>query len=320
MREKNLNVAVLDKVDADVPEQDIIIALSPYFFMMPKALREDRLHLKTLLIHIPYGMTLSMFPIYGLPMFNVAWKVFFASKFELQLYKNKNPLGMPRGFFGGYPRNDIFFQQNNFYFDWKMARPDAKKIIYAPHWSINGGVKYATFQWNYQFMYEFAKAHPEISWVVKPHPLLLSSAVDNKIFPSVNAFEEYLQSWNDLPNAQVYTGAYYQAIFATSDGIILDSGSFTVEYQFMNKPTIYLTRAGAKQNELGNGILNISYTVDGKDHDAIAAMVQKVFIEGDDYKAEERKKFFDDNLNHFMQNGMSASEFIYRTICNDLGG
>ena len=59
--------------------------------------------------------------------------------------------------------------------------------------------------------------------------------------------------------------------------------------------------------------------MDGKDWDAVSAMMQKVFIEGNDYKAEEHKKFFDENLNYFKQNGMSASEFIYKTICKDLG-
>ena len=172
----------------------------------------------------------------------------------------------------------------------------------------------ATFQWNYQFMYEFAKAHLEISWILKPHPNLLFSAVSGKVFPSTEAFQEYLQKWNDLPNAQVYTGAYYQAIFATSDGMIHDCGSFTAEYQYVDKPMIYLTREGSKHNELGNEILNASYLVDGKDLEGIAAMIQRVFIEGDDYKSAERKEVFDKYLNYPKANGMLASEFIYKNI------
>ena len=217
-------------LNADIPVQDIIICLTPYFHMMPKAIRTGRLLLKTLIILIPYGIKSSTFPIYNLPIFHIAWKICYPSKFEFDLYAKKTITGMPCGVVSGYPRIDVFFGKNvNLHFDWKMARPDAKKIIYAPHWSINGGVKYATFQWNYRFMYEFAKAHPEISWVVKPHPLLLSSAVDNKIFPSVEAYQDYLQKWNDLPNAQVYTGGYYQAIFVTTDGMIQDCGSFIAE-------------------------------------------------------------------------------------------
>lgn len=57
---------------------------------------------------------------------------------------------------------------------------------------------------------------------------------------------------------------------------------------------------------------------DGKDFDGIAAMIQRVFIEGDDYKAAERKVIFDKHLNYFKDNGMLASEFIYKNIVDEL--
>ena len=200
-----------------------------------------------------------------------------------------------------------------------MARPDAKKIIWAPHHSIkNWSIQTATFQWNYQFMYEFAKAHPEISWIVKPHSNLPVNALGAKVFSSAAAYEDYFKAWDDLPNAKVYTGAYYQAIFATSDGLIHDCGSFTAEYQYVDKPMIYLTREGSGHNELGTEILKASYTVDGKDFEGIAAMIQRVFIEGDDYKAAERKEVFNKYLNYPKANGMLASEFIYKNITDEL--
>jgi CDP-glycerol glycerophosphotransferase (TagB/SpsB family) len=239
----------------------------------------------------------------------------------LKLHDKLCRVGMPRGLYSGYPRMDIFFQKDvKFHFDWKMVRPDAKKIIWAPHWSINAATKWATFQWNYQFMYEFAKAHPETSWVVKPHPHLQVSAItgNKRVFSSLAELEEYFQKWNDLPNAQVYTGAYYQDIFATSDGLIHDCGSFTAEYQYVDKPMIFLTRANEKFNDLGNKILEVSYLVDGKDLDAIAAMIQKVFIEGNDDKAAERKEVFNKYLNYPNTNGMLASEFIYKNISEKL--
>ena len=114
-------------------------------------------------------------------------------------------------------------------------------------------------------------------------------------------------------------GTYYQDIFATSDGMIHDSGSFIAEYQYVDKPMIYLTRErSGKLTELGDEILKVSYLVDGKDFDAIAAMIQRVFIEGDDYKAAERRAIFDKYLNYLKYNGMSASEFIYKNIVDDL--
>ena len=167
-------------------------------------------------------------------------------------------------------------------------------------------------------MYEFAKNHPEISWVIKPHPTLFTYVVEIKLFPSVEAFAEYLQMWDDLPNAQVYTGAYYQGLFATSDGMIHDSGSFIAEYQFVNKPMIFLTRAGEKFNKLGEEILNASYLVDGKDFEKIAETMQKVFIEGKDDKAPQRAEVYKKYLDYPNLTGTLSSVFIYKNIVEKL--
>ena len=317
-KQRGLNVIALDDINADVPAQDVLIYLTPYFAYLPLSLRFSNITAETLVTHIPYSLDVSLreSTYYNEEIFNIGWKVFFSSIPGLEVYKKNSDIGLPRGLFSGYPKIDPFFSKDaKFHFDWKMARRNAKKIIYAPHWSINAVTKWATFQWNYKFMYEFAKAHPEISWVVKPHQALFFSVVDSKIFPSVEAFEDYLQKWDDLPNAQVYTGAYYQDIFATSDGMIHDSGSFIAEYQYVDKPMIYLTREdGLPYNELGDAILNVSYRVDGRDFDGIAALMQRVFIEGDDYRAAERKAIFDKYLNYPKYNGMLASEFIYKSI------
>ena len=323
LKSHDLNLVSLEslKVNKTIPNQDVLIFLTPYFERVLKNFRPANLKVKTLMTHIPYSFDIAIRDknYYNLPIFHTSWKIFFSSLCGREVYEANNSVGMPRGFYAGYPRNDIFFDKNiKFQFNWKMICPNAKKIIWAPHHSINQVTKYATFQWNYQFMYEFAKAHPEISWIVKPHPNLAFRAVDNKVFSSVEDFKEYLQKWDELPNAQVYTGAYYQDIFATSDGMIHDSGSFIAEYQFVDKPMIFLTRKDEKFNALGNAILKASYLVDGKNFDAIAAMIQRVFIEGDDYKATERKEVYDKYLNYPKANGMLASEFIYHSIADEL--
>ncbi len=322
-RQHGINVVALKDREDIVPEQDIFISLTPYLSWLPKTFFPANMTPKTLFVHVPYALDSALHndEFYSKILFIVGWKVFFSSVPGFEIYDRKAIVGMPRGIYSGYPRMDIFFEKDTkFDFDWKMARPDAKKIIWAPHHSIKGGpaIKYATFQWNYQFMYEFAKAHPETSWVVKPHPMLLYTSVTEGVFPTVEAFKEYLQAWDDLPNARVYTGAYYQAIFATSDGMIHDSASFISEYQFVNKPMIYLTRDTQWHNELGKAILDISYLVDGQDLDGIATAIQKIFIEGNDYKATERKEVFDRYLNYFKHNGMLASEFIYKSIADEL--
>lgn len=318
-KSRGLNVIPVEKRNTAIPVQDVIIFLTPYFSVLATDFRPENLFVKTLMVYIPYSIKISQFNIFNEVVFLSSLKIFSSSTVELETWNSKCRVGMPRGIYSGYPKIDIFFKNDtNFKFDWTMAQPNAKKIIWAPHWSIKSAVKYATFQWNYKFMYDFAKEHPEISWIVKPHPNLLFSAVNSGVFSSVETFEEYLKAWNDLPNAQVYTGAYYQAIFATSDGMIHDSGSFIAEYQYVDKPMIYLTRDTQKYNELGEEILKASYLVDGQDLDGIAAMMQRVFIEGDDYKAAERRAVFDKYLNYPKAIGMLASEFIYKSITDEL--
>ena len=319
-KSRGLNIFEIKKSDSEVPTQDVLIQISPYD-NGPLALRLINLKVTTLMVYINYGISVTpRTGFYKGYFFRVLWRIFFSSLISMEHCQKIN--NMMRGFFSGYPRMDIFFNKNaDLHFDWKKTRPDAKKIIWAPHHSViesPNSIHYATFRWNYKFMYEFAKSHPEISWVVKPHPFLLSRAVSAKIFPTIEVCKEYFQKWDDLPNAQVYYGAYYQAVFATSDGMIQDSSSFVGEYQYVNKPMIYLMRDEKKFHKLGEKILKASYLVDGKDLDGIAAMIQKVFIEGDDYKAAQRKEVFDKYLNYPKINGMLASEFIYKNIAGEL--
>ena len=323
-KSRGINVVGISDMTAEVPPQDVIFYLRPYMDNLPNAFQLQDITVTTLVAYIPYSFQVAHDVVeYHHSIFYLPWKIFFSSLLNLKLIDRICKFGVPRGLYSGYPRLDVFFDdKDKLKFKWKTARRKSKKIIWAPHWSIEGtiGIHFATFQWNYKFMYEFAKAHPEISWVVKPHPDLLFSAVESGVFPSTAAFEEYLQAWDDLPNAQVYTGAYYNAIFATSDGMIHDSGSFIGEYQYAHKPMIYLTRDIRQYNEIAEKILSVSYLVDGQDLNGIAALMQKIFIDGKDPKRAEREKFFNEHLNYRKHNGMSASEFIYRNVRDELEG
>ena len=312
---KNINVVGVPGYDADVPKQDILIFLTPYFEVLPKVFTPNILTPETLIVNIPYAMQTSALDIFNGVINFIIWKKFFDTKEELKNNNNKCKVGMPRGYYSGYPKMDIFFKNNVKYkYDWKICKKDAIKIVYAPHWSINEGVKYATFQHNYRFMYDYAKNHPEISWVFKPHPNLLFSAVKTGLFPSIEDFKQYLQDWDNLPNAKVETGAYYQEIFATSDAMILDSGSFISEYQYTHKPMLFLTRDTQNFNDLGNALMKVLYRVDGRDFNGISNFIENILIKNNDIMFESRMKFFNEHFNYKDINGILASEFIFKTI------
>lgn len=316
---RGINVVGVIGDEQTVPQQDLLIMLRPYFDYLPKAFALSAIGTETLLAYIPYGFNTSDWNIYNTPIYHVGWKLFFDTKFHINLLEEKCRTGMPRGLYSGYTKLDALYDdKSKLTFDWKMARPDAKKIIWAPHWSIASGIFYATIQWNYKFMYEFAKAHPETSWVVKPHPMLFASAAGHGLFPSEDAFKNYLQAWDSLPNAKVFTGPYYQGLFATSDGMIMDCGSWIGEYQYTHKPMIFLTRETQRFNHLGEELMKVLYRVDGRDLRGIAALMQRVFINGNDDMFEARMKFFDENMNYMKANGITAGEFIFKTIAKEL--
>ena len=320
-----LNVVPVVDGETIIPKQDVLIFLIPYPDWYPLAFQTNVLTAETLVTYIPYSFEISSIDVFKWPVYEIGWKIFCETRFNLRLASNFSLTGGVNFYYSGYPKVDIFSDATkNFSFPWKMTHPDAVKIIWAPHWTVDGLVDtdewaFSTFHHNFRFMYEFAKNHPETSWVVKPHPRLLISAVDSGLFPSVAAFEDYLQAWNNLPNAQVFTGAYYQEIFATSDGMILDSCSFVAEYQYTHKPMIYLTQEKQCFNAFGKEILSASYLVDGHDLEGIAALLQKVFIDGDDFKKAERQKVFDELLNYRLVNGTSASKFIFKSITQEIG-
>ena len=318
---KNINVVDGDK---SFDRQDVLIYLTPYSDILPPAFQLEEQTARTLAIYIPYGMHVSgnsHVPLQRYPIMTLAWKVFLDTQDTLDFYKNNCRLGLPRGEYSGYPRMDYFAVEHpDEQFKWKEARPRSTKIVWAPHWSIDNGIEYATFHLNYKFFYEYAKSHPKTSWVVKPHPNLSYEAVSSGLFRSTDEYEEYIRRWEKLPNARVITGGYYQAAFASSDGMILDSGSFNAEYQYTHKPLLFLTRDTQQFTDIGAALMEVLYRADGRDHKAIAAFIDNVLVKKKDTMSAARKKFFDEHFNYRQDNGMLASEYIFNAIDRDLNG
>lgn len=314
LRAHGVELTEVTEDDFELPKPDILFYLTPYDLALPEAFSVKHVHLDTLLCYLPYAARISQWELHSdLPILELAWKHFC----ETPLIEKEMREVTPWAVMSGYPRLDVFYEKQDWQFDWKMARPDAKKIVYAPHWSIEGGVRYATFQWNYRFFYEYAKNHPETSWVIKPHPNLIFSAVDAGIFASSEEAEAYFRAWDALPNARLVTGPYYQAVFMTSDAMILDSGSFIMEYQYAHRPMLFLRREGEQFNRLGTGILAVNDTVDGKDIAGIENFIRRVVQENDPQK-EERENFFLEQLDYRHIHGMSASEYVYQTVCRGI--
>jgi len=153
----------------------------------------------------------------------------------------------------GYPKLDDY------------AKPVQKtknqpKILYAPHHSFSGRLRFATFRWNGREMLEYARRHPEISWVFKPHPRLKYELVEQKIMTLEEA-NDYYDSWASLDNSEFYNSGDYIGLFQESDLLITDCISFLGEYLPSGNPVILLENTeSAGYNELGTEIISSYYS------------------------------------------------------------
>ena len=125
--------------------------------------------------------------------------------------------------------------------------------------------------------------------------MLRVGAVQQGIFKSEEEYEEYLEMWRQLPNAQVIENGMYTDIFESSDAMILDSISFLGEYIYMHKPMLFLTRDRNTFNDFGKELVRVLYKTDGGNLEGIKNFVEKYM----DYR---------------NQNGMLASEYIKQYI------
>ena len=185
--------------------------------------------LTALVCYTSYGFSLSHLEQwqFNLPIHNICWRNFIHAVSYWDMAKQFCGIRDYGMCFSGYPKMDVFFESvKNTSINKLWKNPGGKKIIWAPHHSVQEDPHTATFEQNYRFFLEYARAHSkETSWAVKPHPLLAISAVKAGIFQSEEEWEQYLFEWDSLPNAVVVNGQYDE-LFKTSDCMILDSVSF----------------------------------------------------------------------------------------------
>ncbi len=130
------------------------------------------------------------------------------------------------------------------------APPPPKRpcVIYAPHFSFilpnhDNLLGISTFPWSGLPILDYAKAHPDLNWVFRPHPHLRDELVRSGLMTEGER-DRYFAEWGRI--ARVSTDSDYQSLFAESTAMVTDCGSFLVEYGATGKPLIHLISSTAK--------------------------------------------------------------------------
>lgn len=303
---------------------DILFLLNPHYQAFEQSADICRFPLSVLNVYIPYGMM-----IYGRvqDQFNqmshmLCWKIFCESPIHKEMAKKYSDIGDSNVEVSGYVKMDSFYADSKAEESawWKIARADSqasvKKIIYAPHYSIREGFAgFGNFDKIYRKILAYAKDHKDTtSWVIRPHPMLRAQCVVEGLFKDEEEYDDYLQEWEDLPNASVSREGMYIDLFKTSDAMIVDSVSFLAEYLYAHKPMLFLTRDRQTFNDFGQKLREVLYTADGGDFDKICEFLEDVVLQEQDTMKEKRETFFRENLDYANRDAGLASDYIFHFI------
>ena len=180
---------------------------------------------------IQYGMA------YDELLHNLVWRRYLETPehkgFAIKYSRNKGVNAVVTG----YPGVERLVYNTNRVLDdcWKIKDRSLKRIIWAPHHSLVGKVRHSCFLDYCDEMLQYAqKYRSDVQFVFKPHPLLKN--ILYKMWGKEKT-DSYYRQWKEMPNTAYKVGDYSD-LFLTSDAMIHDSGSFLVEYLYVNKPVL----------------------------------------------------------------------------------
>ncbi|WP_214079179.1 CDP-glycerol glycerophosphotransferase family protein [Mesotoga sp.] len=297
---------------------DIIFYTNPY-----KGLIKDEYYitnfLDTLTCYVPYTFYVSNMgrAQYDLLFHNLLWKAYYETEIHKHMAAKSSRNKGNNILVAGYPGVDSYIYGLRLEGDvWKNPNTDLKRIIWAPHHTIDMREKlgYSCFLKYCQTILDIAKEEiGKVQIAFKPHPLLKVKLYEKW---GKKRTDEYYYSWQNLSNGQLETDSSID-LFNTSDAMILDSASFTAEYLYCGKPSLFTfsdKTVRHRFNEFGNLALDIHYHAYNEDD--IFAFISSVVLSGKDTKKNERLNFYNEYLK--LPNGKKASLSIYEDICSTI--
>lgn len=279
---------------------DILFYPQPYGYIYPSN-HEYLIFRDKLLCYIPYFVYIfeGESQLYDLHFHNLAWKVFCPFQRDKERAKiaarNHGKNWVVTGYYmlDQYVNHDVVDV-------WKIKDRDVRRLIWAPHFTmskVSWVTPHSNFLWMSQLMLNVAKMYKgRLQIAFKPHPRLKSELYRHPDWGKERT-DNYFQQWDSLSNTQLETGNFVE-LFKTSDAMIHDSGSFTVEYLFVNKPVAYVSNdvenLRSDYSDFGNCALDQHYIV-GNEKDVID-FINDVVLESNDPKATQRTDFFNSVL------------------------
>lgn len=295
---------------ADTFAPDIIFYTQPYEGIIAREL--DIGKIPALYCYMAYGFpTITEDWCYDAKLHRLAWKWFLPNDYELQQVKKRSYCKGRNACVVGDLVGDMFSKAVPTHI-WSEAA-DRKRVIWAPHYSIGDSnlLQFSNFLEIADEMEvlrdQFCK---EICFAFKPHPLLKMKLYAHQSWGQSKT-DAYYDRWRSGRNSFIAEGGYMD-LFSGSNGLVHDCASFTIEYLYTKKPTLYLSKPGHESclNQIALQALDVHYK--GAGVKAVADFLNDVIIGKNDPLMEARSEFFD----HYLRkvNGNSAADNIIHEL------
>ncbi len=274
---------------------DIIFYTTPYEKQIDERYFVDKfLDRLTCYVSYNFGNSSMYSTFHDLYIHNIVWKL-FAESDEHKKYSIKHAFNRGRNVVvTGYPGVDYLLNKEYGHQDmWKIKDRDVKRIIWAPHHSLEGMafLDYSCFLKYSDFMFEMAEKYKDkIQITFKPHPLLKANLY--KVWGG-DKTNKYYAKWDELENGQLVDEGEYHDLFLSSDAMIHDCGSFINEYMYTLNPVMRTDTTKTSLSEF-NGFTQecLQCYYHAKEKGDIERFIVDVVINGNDYMKEKRMHFY----------------------------
>lgn len=271
-----------------------------------------------LTLYVPYGINcMNLFRNnYELPFHSLLWKLLVETDFQKHYAEHyEHSKGDNVAVVGALAEEKLIqpeYQPVDF---WKPQAKKKKRIIWAPHHTVDYLFNFSNFLEYCDDMLRLAEKYKdEVQFAFKPHPVLKFKLIN---IWGLEKTEDYYNRWANLENGQLEQGEYID-LFKTSDAMIHDSGSFTVEYLYARKPVLFQIKNDKVKEEFNSfGQLCFNLHYHAYSIEETEQFIREVVIEGKDSKKEEREQFYRQYL--YPKDGIMPSEKIFNILKTAIG-
>jgi len=313
-----------NSIDLETCSPDIVFHCSPYLssYRLDANLSIDRIVSNYLSCYIIYGINISNRPNYLFDTNCIAcsWLNFVDTR---QAFNLCAKLAINKGInaiLSGWPGLDEYTET--------IIHSDTSKfqgkalVVYAPHFSIETFNNTSTFHIYHKLFLDMLEKYPDIHFIFKPHPglgaqILSREGRENATSLRYEDYVAYCNTWEKYPNGSIITDNSYIDLFKKTDCLITDSYSFIVSWLPAEKPCIFLMNP-ENPDPYGPYFDFIPPVIDSyyicKTAEEIKKTFKEVVIDGNDPKAEERKKQCENVIYNLGHAGEFIADYIERQL------